>query len=260
LRARWRSDDFSPGRYEFRATGFDMAGNSASGSNRANGAPMTLPNPLKAGVRLAAGFGSRGSPARSVPYGAGVVFAGRLQASSDASLGGQPVRIVERFAAGAELPARTTVVVTDADGGFATRLAPGPSREVTAVFAGTRNVARAAAGPFRLGVRSRVSLRASASRARIGGKPILFIGRVAGRRGELPPGGVSVQLQFRAAGLPWSEFRTVRTGPAGRFRYRYRFSDDDSRGVRFLFRAVGEAQGDWPYEPGSSRPVAVRGV
>ena len=68
-----------------------------------------------------------------------------------------------------------------------------------------------------------------------------------------------MQLQFRATGLPWSEFRTVRTDRRGRFRYAYRFSDDDSRGVRFRFRAFVPKQSDWPYEPGGSRPVAVLG-
>jgi hypothetical protein len=70
---------------------------------------------------------------------------------------------------------------------------------------------------------------------------------------------VSVQLQFRAPGLAWAEFRTVQTDRHGRFRYPYRFSDDDSRGVRFRFRAFVPTQSDWPYEPGGSRPVAVRG-
>jgi hypothetical protein len=51
----------------------------------------------------------------------------------------------------------------------------------------------------------------------------------------------------------------VRADSSGRFRYAYRFSDDDSRGVRFLFCGYVPAQGDWPYEPGGSRPVAVRG-
>ena len=52
----------------------------------------------------------------------------------------------------------------------------------------------------------------------------------------------------------------MQTDARGRFRYAYRFSDDDSRGVRFQFRAYAPAQSDWPYEPGSSRPVAVLGV
>ena len=52
----------------------------------------------------------------------------------------------------------------------------------------------------------------------------------------------------------------MQTNGRGRFRYAYRFSDDDSRGVRFRFRAFVPAQSDWPYEPGGSRPVAVRGL
>jgi uncharacterized Zn-binding protein involved in type VI secretion len=151
-------------------------------------------------------------------------------------------------------------VLTDESGRFSTRLAPGPSREVVAQFAGTRTASAAAGSPVTLSVSSRVSLAVSAARARIGGRPIVFSGRVGAAAGELPAGGASVTLQFRAAGLPWSTFRTVTTDRRGRFRYRYRFSDDDSRGVRFQFRAAVPTQSDWPYEPGSSGPVAVRGI
>jgi len=77
--------------------------------------------------------------------------------------------------------------------------------------------------------------------------------------GTIPAGGKSVQLQFHLPGLPWTEFRTVQTNRRGRFRYAYRFSDDDSRGASFQFRAFAPAQSDWPYEPAGSRPVTVRG-
>jgi hypothetical protein len=52
----------------------------------------------------------------------------------------------------------------------------------------------------------------------------------------------------------------VRTNRFGRFRYAYRFSDDDSRGIRFRFRAFVPPQGGWPYEAGSSRPLVVWGA
>jgi hypothetical protein len=78
--------------------------------------------------------------------------------------------------------------------------------------------------------------------------------------GEIPAQGKELALQFRLPGVPWTEFRTVRTDRLGRFRYAYTFSDDDSRGARFQFRAYAPAQSDWPYEPGSSGPVAVLGV
>jgi hypothetical protein len=59
--------------------------------------------------------------------------------------------------------------------------------------------------------------------------------------------------------MPWTEFRTVQSDAFGRFRYPYSFSDDDSAGVRFLFRASVPATGNWPFAPATSRPVAVTG-
>ena len=41
----------------------------------------------------------------------------------------------------------------------------------------------------------------------------------------------------------------------GRFRYPYSFSDDDSAGVRFLFRALVPATGGWPFAPATSPPA-----
>jgi hypothetical protein len=263
LLARWRSDDYPAGRYEFRVTGYDAAGNSSTGTRRANGEPMVLPNPLKARATLIAelGAGSGQAPRdRVVGHGAGATFSGRLAISSDAPPGGRTVTVVERFAQGATEPRRTTVVETDEGGRFELRLEPGASREVFAVFGGTSTATGTASRPLKLGVRGGVNMRASSRRARIGGRPIVFRGDVAAGPGELPPGGATIQLQFRAAGLPWSEFRTVQANRLGRFRYAYRFSDDDSRGIRFRFRAVVPTQSDWPYEPGSSRPVAVRGT
>jgi hypothetical protein len=75
----------------------------------------------------------------------------------------------------------------------------------------------------------------------------------------MPTEGRAVQLQFRLPGQAWSEFRTVRTNRRGRFRYAYRFADDDSRGVRFQFRAFVPAQAGWPFEPAGSLPVEVLG-
>jgi hypothetical protein len=76
----------------------------------------------------------------------------------------------------------------------------------------------------------------------------------------MPVEGKTVQLQFRLPGLPWREFRSVRSDRRGRFRYAYRFSDDDSRGVRFQFRAYAPAQAGWPFEPAGSLPVTVQGT
>jgi len=258
LRARWDSDAYPAAEYEFRATGYDTVGNATSTSRRANGSSMTLRNPLKAPTRLLAGFAG-GRPARyTVPYGRGSLFAGRLIAGRRAPLVGVPVQVIERFEAGSSPRERVSTVRTGAGGAFSARLAPGPSREVLAAMPGTATLGRSASRTVELGVRGGLRMRASSAVARVGGPPVVFKGTVAGG-GAIPPGGKLVQLQFRLPGLPWTAFRTVQTDPRGRFRYAYGFSDDDSRGARFQFRAYAPAQSGWPFEPAGSRPIAVWG-
>lgn len=261
LVAHWDSDSYPSGIYEFRATGFDLAGNSATGALRGDGAKMVLPSPLKTPVAIASGFGVKPHSWRAkkrLPYGRGVRYGGRLRTSAGTPVGGAEVTVTETLGAGSAPARRTTIVRTEADGTFSLRLAPGPSREVSAAFGGSRVLTRAVGSAAHLAVRSAVRLHASASVAKVGGAPVVFSGRV-GRAGAKVPKGMPVELQFRYPGAGWREFRSVAARADGRFRYTYRFSDDDSRGVRFQFRAVVAAQEDWPYATGASRPVIVTG-
>jgi hypothetical protein len=284
LVARWSSDDFPRGAYEFRAVGFDAAGNSAS-NLAAGGAALVLHNPVKREARVAFGFGTttlvlprctradgsrrchravvhsfaRRPASRAVPCCHGAVVGGRLVDSAGTPLAGQTVAVVERFAGGARHASRRTPVTTDADGDFHARLAPGPSREVRAEFAGTHRLTRAGGRLLRLGVRAGVHLHVSTARVRVGGAPVVFRGRIVHPEARIPANGLSIELEFRLPGLPWAEFRTVQSDAAGRFRYPYSFSDDDSAGVRFLFRAFVPATGGWPFAPATSRPLAVTG-
>ncbi len=260
VRALWDSDSYPAGDYQFRAVGYDAAGNATATLQRADGRPMRLRSPLKATTTLWAGFGGKGSAKRTIPYGRSVLLGGSLRTPAGTPLGGQPVRIAERLPGREGAPIRVSTVTSGRDGAFSLRLGPGPTREVMVSFAGTPTLARSASQSLRLWVRSAVSLRASAATARVGGAPISFRGRVAAEPETIPGGGKSVQLQFRLPGLPWSEFRTVQTDRHGRFRYAYRFSDDDSRGAVFRFRAYAPAQAGWPYEPAGSKPVMVRGT
>lgn len=245
LVSHWDSDSYPPGQYEFLATAHDVAGNSGAGSDRIRGGRMVLVNPLKGQVELRAGLTGRRLTGRLRRIGAGAVTA-------------QPVVVTETFAAGAQPRQRTTVVATDPEGGFSLQLKPGPSREVIARFAGTALLTRAISDTAHVNAATRVRLRSSATTARVGGRPIVFSGGV-GRRGATSVAGLPVELQFRFRGGAWSEFRTVEADAHGRFRYRYRFSDDDSRGVRFQFRAHVKGREGWPYGPGASRPVKVTG-
>jgi len=286
LVAHWESDDYPRGKYEFLATGYDRAGNAATSGDRAKGAKMVLVNPLKTSTDLEVGFGGRQlvwhrchrtrrgrrchrqaidrfdlrPGERAIPFGHGVQFGGLLQNISGAVLGGQEVAVTETFASGSQPARRTTVVRTRADGTFSLQLAPGPSRNVSAAFAGTRTLTRAGGRSVHLDVQASIRLRASAGTAKVGGAPIVFSGSV-GQAGAAPlEEGLPVELQFRYPGADWSGFRTVETDAHGRFRYAYRFSDDDSRGVRFQFRAYAKGREGWPYEPAYSRPIAVTGA
>jgi len=285
LVAHWDSDSYPPGKYEFLATGYDRAGNAASGTERARGAKMVLVNPLKTPTALEAGFGGRvlvwqscnrsrkgrrchrrrvtsfdtRPAARTVPFGHGVRFGGRLKSVYGGPLGGLEVKVTETFAAGAMPAQRTTLVRTQPDGVFSLQLLPGPSREVTASFAGNSTLTRASARSVQLGALAAVRLRASSATARVGGAPVVFSGSVDQTGAARMEKGLPVELQFRYPGAEWSEFRTVEADARGRFRYAYRFSDDDSRGVRFQFRAYVNGREGWPYEPAYSRPIAVLG-
>lgn len=257
LIANWDSDSYPTGKYELLATGYDRAGNATTGADRARGGKMVLVNPLKTPTRLEAGFGARGG--RRIRFGREKPFGGRLRNLSGAPLAGQEVTVTETFAPGSRPPQRITRIRTRSDGTFSLQLAPGPSREVSAAFAGTKTLTRASSASIYLDVSASVRLRASATRAKVGGRPIVFGGRVV-QTGVAPTTeGLPVELQFRYPGAKWSAFRTVQTDARGRFRYAYRFSDDDSRGVRFEFRAYRKGREGWPYEPAYSRPVAVTG-
>lgn len=256
LRARWDSSAYPAGEYEFRATGYDLAGNVATTLDRADGTAMHLSGPLKVPVRLFL----RGGQGRSVRYGRGTWFAGRALAGRRTPLADVPIKVIERFATGSVPRERISTARTGENGRFGIRLAPGPSREVVATVAPTATTRGADSDPLSLTVNSRLVLRASAGVAKIGGSPLVFRGKVASQGAAMPADGKVVQLQFRLPGLPWSEFRSVRTGPNGHFRYAYRFSDDDSRGVRFQFRAYAPAQAGWPFEPAGSLPVSVLGA
>lgn len=257
LRARWDSDAVPRGAYEFAALGYDAAGNSALTTARADGSPMVLSSPLKLTTRLSAAF--RHGRSRTVRYGRRIRFHGRLIAGVHTPLAGVAVQVLERFDLGAHPATRESTLRTDGAGRFSLRTPRGPSRTIELIYPGSRTLARASAGALRLQVRGRVRLRTSSRSAAIGGRPLVFRGRVVAPPGTIPAKGMPVRLQFRLGRSPWSAFRTIQSDRRGRFRYAYRFSDDDSRGARFQFRAYVPAGENWPYEPAGSRPILVTG-
>ncbi len=255
LAARWDSESVPPGEYEFRAIAFDVAGNPTSTALLTNGAPMRLNAPLKPLPRVLARLrGPVGRLDRSAR------LTGRLVIGRHASLAGLSVRVLERFDPGAVPPQRVSFATTDAQGRYSAQLEGGPGREVLVQSPSTPTLRPATSQPLQIAVPARVRLRVSSTRARVGGHPIVFSGRVRATGARIPSDGKVVALQFRLPGLPWRAFRTVRTNKRGRFRYAYRFADDDSRGAHFQFRAVAVAEENWPYLQAHSSKVIVTGV
>ena len=103
-----------------------------------------------------------------------------------------------------------------------------------------------------LTVRAAVRLSISPRSASVGTR-IRFSGRVHGA--PVPSVGKLLVLEARSGGGAWIKFNVVRSDRAGRFRASYRFRFPGP--ARYQFRAVSEAEGDYPYAAGSSNVVVV---
>ena len=176
-----------------------------------------------------------------------------------APLAGQSVAVVESFAAGARNAGRRTI------GHHRRRAAPSRPGRAGTEQADHRRIPRyppphpgrrAGAPP---GGPRRGPPPGSTTRVRVGGPPVVFSGRIVHPEAPIPPTGLPVGARVPPPGTAWAEFRTLQTDAAGRLSYPYSFSDDDSNGVRFLFRAFVPATGGWAFAPATSRPLAVTG-
>jgi hypothetical protein len=273
-----RIDDAAlpPGPYLLRAQATDLAGNVGVA---AAPEPLTLPlriqSTLQAGVvktkivreKIEGRKGRRGSrrrtvrrkvtelrPESRVRFGGHVTIAGRLTNRDGQPLPGQQIQALGPGAAGEELLA---VLTTDAQGAFSYRAAGSASRTLRFVHPGTPTILPAESR-VELVVPAAGSFKASRKRVLNGGR-VVFRGRV--RSLPLPPAGKLVELQVKQPSGEWTTFRTLRTGPDGRWALRYRF-----RFVRchttYRLRARIPAEAGYPFAKGRSRSrkVTVRGA
>jgi 5-hydroxyisourate hydrolase-like protein (transthyretin family) len=144
-----------------------------------------------------------------------------------------------------------TTVTTQANGRFATRLDPGPSRSVDLVYRyNTRKLTD------RVDLQSRVVPALGLPKKQVAnGHSAVFRGDIPGPNAE----GRAIALQARV-GRKWRTFKQLRTEADGRFKGKYRFTQSFGR-VRYVFRALVKSQGGYPYEPGASkkRRLVVKG-
>ena len=125
---------------------------------------------------------------------------GRLVEASGGPLARPTVDVIETFARGSRPRRRTTPVQTDAEAGFPARPPPGPSRAVTAEFAGTPALTRAGGRLVAAGGPDGRPPARLYRQATVGGAPVVFSGQIAHPEATIPPEGRPVELQFRASG------------------------------------------------------------
>jgi hypothetical protein len=274
-----RIDDAAlpPGPYLLRAQATDLAGNVGVA---AAPQPLTLPlriqSALQAGVvktrivreRVGGKEGRRGSRRRTVRrrvtelrpqsrlrFGGHVTIVGRLTNRDGQPLPAQQIQVLGPVAGGEQLLAALT---TDGQGAFSYRAAgTSGSRTLRFVHPGTPTILPAESR-VTLVVPAAGSFKPSRKRVVNGGR-VVFRGRV--RSLPLPTPGKLVELQVKQPTGNWTTFRTLRTGPDGRWALRYRF-----RYVRchttYRLRARIPAEAGYGFAEGHSRSrkVTVRGA
>jgi hypothetical protein len=255
FRARVDSGAYPAGRYEFVAQASDIAGNESQTTRREDGRPMVLTFPLRAPVELRAHLAPSGSERQTIPYGRDSFVEGRLLTPRGEPIGGQPVTVEEFFGSGALIDRRVRTVRTDARGYWRSKLPAGPSREVRAIYGGSREYRDRRTRAGRLVVRSKATLETSRERVPEG-HAVVFEGQVRHLGARIPAGGKLIELQVREGIGHWNTVgEALHTGPGGRYQLRYRFKRFYRSNVAFHFRVKVARESDWPYKAPVGTPV-----
>ncbi len=258
LVARVDSGDLNPGTtYDFRAIASDKAGNTATSTDKQNGQPMTQVGPFKT-LTGVVDLQVNGKARAWVGYKKKATVTGSiLTREGSRAVSGASVEIEETFAVGAKKRQTTKSVVTDSQGRFSAKLAAGPSRSIVARYNGDRVYLGASSTPAKLGVRSKVTLKAPKQVDSDEG--ITFKGKVKAKGAKFGKAGKRLEVQVRV-GKEWKAVgKSLRTNEKGAFKLRYRFSARYTRPIRYQFRAVALRERAFPYLPSKSkmRPVTV---
>ena len=213
---------------------------------------MILTFPLKSGVDLM-GHLEGGSQRVTVGYGRPSEVSGSLRDASGQPLPNEDVTVTEYFGEGALIDRRVRTVHTDSRGHWKERLPTGPSRRVTASFAGSRRYLPDVTQAGNMRVKTKATFHLSRRQVPEGHR-VAFKGRVGHLAARIPAGGKLVELQVKDG----NNWQTVRhpfyTRPNGKYRLRYRFARFYIRNVRYRFRVRVLRERSWPYKaPVSSR-------
>ena len=198
--------------------------------------------------------GARGVHVTSA-FGAAHTVQGRLTTAGGRPIANALIDISLMPAAAGAHPQALPAARTGADGSFALALArtiPGGALRLgyrshlgDALPVATRTLTLSVRAALRLRIAPRVSAV---------GRTIHFSGRLLGA--PLPPGGKQLVLEARSPGGHWIEFNVIRSDARGAFHAGYRFRLPGP--ASYSFRALSNAEADYPYLAGASNVVGVR--
>ncbi len=245
-----------PGPYVLRATARDHAGNQASSATRLDGRPMSLVLPLRTPTTVQADVARRRHKRRAagaeavVRLGHRFAVNGTLRVQRGGSIG--PARIIVLWSTGSSPEQVVDTVDTDRRGRFTYRTRARATGSLRLAYAGSATTLPSEA---RVGLKVPAATSVHARpRSLRNGRVVTFRGSVLSR--PVPTTGKLLELQVMLSGH-WQTFRTLRTGPNGRWRVRYRFRRTCGVLV-YRFRARLPAEAGYSFETGATKPVTVR--
>jgi hypothetical protein len=237
----------------------DAAGNSATVLDRDvtidNPTPPGGPNGTNASAQatLAVAWKTTRRARLTSAFGAAHTIVGRLTGVGGTAIGAAQVEVLSTSDYAGAPTAAMPSVTTAANGDFTLRLPAGTSSrtlrfEYSAELGSQPVVTRTLA----LSVRAGVGLSVAPHTASVG-RSIYFSGRLRG--GPVPAGGKLLVLEARSPGGVWLEFDVVRSDARGRFHASYRFKFPGP--ADYQFRALCEAEADYPFATGASKVAGV---
>jgi hypothetical protein len=185
-------------------------------------------------------------------FGRAATIVGRLTGPGGVPIAGATIDLVATPAYLGATLVHMAGLQTGRDGGFSVRLPRGISSRALCLAYRPPGGAAALTRTLGLSVRAGIALDVSPHVTSVG-RRIFFHGRLLG--GPIPPAGKQLVLEARSPGGTWLEFQLIRTGPRGRFgaSYRFRFPGP----ADYQFRALSEAESDYPFAAGASNAVTV---
>lgn len=275
------------GRYEFRATASDAAGNTTQNADGNSGALRALTLPIRKTVEVYAAVADvqqrcvskSGKACRSAAacpkklrcrntnvvlrehaatrviraFGRRTTLVGEVFDDRGRPLAGTALAVYAKPKDRDEF--RVADAVTDAGGRFESAIADGPTRSFVVRYAGDEHNLPGSAEAT-LGIRAGVTLKLSRKRLH-SGATLLLSGRLRSGSDWLSRDGKLVVLQYLSA-AGWSPaVATPHTDHKGNFIASYRWPKV-TRPTTFVFRAHVPAEALWPFAPGSSAGAKVR--